>query len=197
MNQEVNCPTQESGGVIGTAGRRPIILIVDDRAILLRLYCESLEEAGYQVLTAEDGPEGAAILLARQQEIDLVLVNLRELSWIRPSMSGAEWLGHILDTNPKVRVILCTGQFVFDTLYRIAAGKVDGFLKIPCRSTELLAAVERALAGKPQQEAWWPHPKPKQEYRKQLRLIGPPVRPTEPIRNLRHCSGGIYEVNGR
>ena len=59
------------------------LLIVDDRAILLRLYCESLEEAGYQVLTAEDGPEGAAILLARQQEIDLVLVELRDLSWMR------------------------------------------------------------------------------------------------------------------
>ena len=25
-----------------------------------------------------------------------------------------------------------------------------------------------------------------------MRLIGPPVRPTEPIRNLLHYSGGIY-----
>ena len=131
-----------------TDERQPTVLIVDDDPTVLTVFRGFLEEAGYRVLTVEDGPEATQILRSGGERIDLII-----LDWILPSMSGVQWLEHILHIDPKARVILCTGQHVSDTLHKVAGAKVKGFLKKPFQWTELLAAVERALGGKPQQEA--------------------------------------------
>ena len=148
-NMESHGGSLRSVSPAATDERQPTVLIVDDDPTILTVFRGFLEEAGYRVLTAEDGPEATQILRSGGERIDLII-----LDWILPSMSGVQWLEHILLRNdPKARVILCTGQHVSDTLYKVAGAKVTGFLKKPFQWTELLAAVERALGGKPQQEA--------------------------------------------
>ena len=52
----------------------PRILIVEDDAPLLEVLQYVLEDAGYGVLTAEDGP--AALKLAEADRVDLVLLDV-------------------------------------------------------------------------------------------------------------------------
>ena len=45
--------------------RRPVILVVDDEALLRMLAVEHFEDSGYEVLEAKDGAEALAILNGR------------------------------------------------------------------------------------------------------------------------------------
>ena len=77
------------------------ILIVDDEPGLRLLYSAELEDEGYQVLTAENCTEAAALLDAEQ--IDLVILDIQ----IKQE-SGLEMLQQIVKERSELPVILCS-----------------------------------------------------------------------------------------
>jgi DNA-binding response OmpR family regulator len=121
------------------------ILVVDDNKIILKTTATKLRDAGYEVLTAEDG--GSAIRQVRQLQPDLIILDLNFpadvghgggipwdgfliISWLR-QMVGAE----------KIPVIVITGGDVEKHKDRWEeAGVLDVFLK-PIDHEALLATI--------------------------------------------------------
>ncbi len=64
------------------------ILLVEDSKPIRRANTSALQEAGYEVITAEDGE--SALQMAREGHPDLILLDM-----ILPKMSGPEVLRHL------------------------------------------------------------------------------------------------------
>jgi two-component system response regulator VanR len=116
------------------------ILVVDDQSALRDNVKQTLEEAGYQVLTAADGVEALNILQA--QPMDLVLADIA-----MPRMNGYE-LYERVRRNPqwiKVPFIFLTARTLdSDIRYGKQLG-VDDYLVKPFQLEDLLATVEGKL----------------------------------------------------
>ena len=80
----------------------PTILCVDDNLVLLQIYRDLLELAGYKVSTAHDGL--SAILLSRTQVIHAAVLDLE-----MQGMNGDETARVLLQEKPSLPIILCSG----------------------------------------------------------------------------------------
>ena len=80
------------------------ILVVDDEPAVRQFVEAVLIRGGYTVLEAGDGTDAVDIFRIRQEEIDLVLLDLG-----MPQMSGYEALAEMQVLDPDVRVAVITG----------------------------------------------------------------------------------------
>jgi len=69
------------------------------------LTAEALKQYGYTILTASDGKEGIKVYKDKQDNIDLVILDLT-----MPKMSGKMVLENILKLNPAVKVVIYSGH---------------------------------------------------------------------------------------
>jgi CheY-like chemotaxis protein len=83
---------------------RPRALVVEDDPVTQRLLADVLEAEGADVDTATDGSE--AIDLLTRFEYRIILLDI-----VLPTVSGADVMSHLEDTNPDVlrNVIVVTG----------------------------------------------------------------------------------------
>ena len=83
----------------------PLILVVDDDSVVLRVVSRLLTADGYRVLTAPDGQAAWESLQGPPpQQVDLLLTDVR-----MPHMGGAE-LGRLVSTSrPEIPVLYMTG----------------------------------------------------------------------------------------
>jgi CheY-like chemotaxis protein len=77
----------------------PTILCIDDEALGLEIRKAVLERAGYQVLTAVDGPSG--LLLFRGNTIDGVV-----LDYYMPEMNGGAVAEAMRREQPRIPIML-------------------------------------------------------------------------------------------
>ena len=110
--------------------------------MILRTLRGILEGAGYQVIEREDGGEGAEVFRDQHEEIDVVIMD-----WIMPGLDGDEWARVLLKIDPEARVIFCTGYEMDEIAYSRIEDKIVGFLHKPFGPQQVLATVEKALAG--------------------------------------------------
>jgi signal transduction histidine kinase/FixJ family two-component response regulator len=128
------------GTILGYAGERRKILLIDDRwenrSVLLNL----LEPIGFTIIEASDGQEGLAQVL--QTAPDLIVTDLA-----MPVMDGFEFL-HSLRSHPELQhhIVLVSSASVFeiDRLNSIKAGGND-FLPKPIQAEMLLEQVQKYL----------------------------------------------------
>ena len=117
----------------------PRILIVDDDASVRDVISVLLSEEGYRCVVAASAEE--ALDLAQQEETPLVISDMK-----MPGHDGLWLLERLRDRLPDTAVIMLTGygdtESAVDCLRR---GAVDYLLKPP-RLTDLIRAIERALA---------------------------------------------------
>jgi len=76
-----------------------LVLCVDDEEVGLQIRKILLERAGYQVLTAPDGPSGLAIFAA--EPVEAVV-----LDYSMPGMHGGEVAVRMRQTKPQVPILL-------------------------------------------------------------------------------------------
>jgi DNA-binding response OmpR family regulator len=122
------------------------ILIVDDEAPIVELIRCTLEDPQVRVLEAYDG--GAALRIARESSLDLVLLDVR-----MPNVDGLD-VCRRLRTMPEcagTRIVLLTaaGQ-AQDRALGIAAG-ADEYLTKPFSPLALMALVKTLV---PEATAW-------------------------------------------
>lgn len=91
---------------------RPRILIVDDEQHILSLLSVTLRRAGYEVVSANNGPR--AIDLSGLFEFDLVI-----LDHSMPGMDGLE-LSNLLDPSVPLLMVTSRPQILKDRVHRIA-----------------------------------------------------------------------------
>ncbi len=119
------------------------ILVVDDDARNLRLAVSVLEQAGYEVLFAEDGAEGVEAALAHAPE--LVLMDMQ-----MPGMDGVSALRR-LRAEPRtaaLTVVALTAFAMKGDRERLLQEGFDGYLEKPIRYKEFLASVAALLQGR-------------------------------------------------
>jgi len=81
-----------------------VVLFIEDEEMVRQTLSTALEHHGYTVLLVETGTQGLEIFMARQAEIDLVILDLS-----LPGMSGYEVLRRLRAAAPQAKVIIATG----------------------------------------------------------------------------------------
>lgn len=121
------------------------ILVVDDRAANVMLLKDILENAGYQVISAEDGNQG--LEQAKAHLPDLIISDI-----LMPNMDGFEFCHSIraLPEVAKTPFLFLTGAYVSqddeDFALKIGANR---FMRRPFQNQELLDSVQDLLAAQP------------------------------------------------
>jgi PAS domain S-box-containing protein len=118
------------------------VLIVDDDENILFLLSKTLERAGYQVETAEDGLQG---LLALQASSPFAVL-LTDL--MMPNMSGMDLLSRARQMDPYIEIIVITAAGSIETaIAAMRDGHAWDYLLKPLESIQQLTViVGRAIA---------------------------------------------------
>jgi len=133
-------PTARTKSVDSPPPRISVLLVEDDRSV--RRYLEvTLQRAGYEVITAEDGLAGMRCALSTK--VDVVITDA-----VMPEMTGQQ-LARFLRNNPKLAklpIILLTGQ---ENVGRPGADKklIDAFLYKPIKAEELKQCLAKVLTS--------------------------------------------------
>jgi DNA-binding response OmpR family regulator len=73
------------------APRGPVIFLVEDDPLLVKMYTSKLTSEGFQVLTAQDGEQ--ALEIAQKEKIDLIVLDI-----MMPKLSGLDFLAKLRQT---------------------------------------------------------------------------------------------------
>jgi two-component system cell cycle sensor histidine kinase/response regulator CckA len=118
------------------------ILVVDDEPTVRRFSAEILTEAGYKVVTADDGQEAIDILRTRNTGFDVVLLDLT-----MPRLDGENTLLAIRLLDPTLPVILMSGHSERLVADRFVGRGVAHFLAKPFTAIELAKQIRSAIAA--------------------------------------------------
>lgn len=129
---EVALPPTE---VIAPGEQRRLVLVIDDEALVRRAVSRVLESAGFDVVSAPDGPAGLAELQRLRGEVDLVLIDQS-----MPGMRGDETVAEVRRVDPRMPVVFLTGAAGVPNLDRSCA-----VLHKPVTARDLIIAVQRAM----------------------------------------------------
>jgi two-component system chemotaxis response regulator CheY len=114
------------------------ILIVDDSGLARRRARAILEEAGFEVIEAEDGMSALEAYFV--QKPDVVLLDL-----VMKGMYGLEVLARIREMDPKARIIVISADIQSSSHELVAEGGAAGFLVKPVDANEVLTMVRTTL----------------------------------------------------
>ena len=117
------------------------ILVIDDEPDVVSYLSAVLEDEGFDVLEAGNGPDG--LTLAREQAPDLITLDIT-----MPGMSGIEVLTTLRrdERLSRIPVIIITGVTAFEKLtdYRDVRPP-EGFMSKPIDLAQLLSTIEDIL----------------------------------------------------
>lgn len=113
------------------------VLVIDDDPGILKVMTISLEDAGYNVITAPDGESGIAACL--QESPDLIVTDVR-----MPGIDGIEVLRRIKETAPEKEVIVATAFNEIDYAIRALQLDASDFITKPISDQALMVALKRA-----------------------------------------------------
>lgn len=121
------------------------ILLVEDEELLRAGVQEMLELQGYKVITAPNGQQALACMVA--ERIDLVITDL-----VMPQMNGIDFVHQLRTSQPDVPVIVVSGstrnimqRYGIDTIQVPGA---DASFPKPFKGVDLIAQIEQLLADR-------------------------------------------------
>ena len=113
------------------------VLVVDDELKITRLLRDYLEQAGFSVLTAADGP--AALSIARAEQPDMIVLDLG-----LPGLDGLDVTRSIRSGSDVPIIILTARADESDRIVGLELG-ADDYLVKPFSPKELVARVRAVL----------------------------------------------------
>jgi DNA-binding NtrC family response regulator len=116
------------------------VLVVDDEKNQREIYMLILEDAGYDVTTAQSGEH--ALRLARENKFDLVLTDYK-----MTGMDGVQLVAELTDLDPSIIVVMMTAHGTVESVKNAMRAGVYDYLEKPVDREQLLKVVETALAG--------------------------------------------------
>jgi CheY-like chemotaxis protein len=102
---------------IAESGAGETVLVIDDEPIVRMLIIETVEEAGFTALEAQDGPSGLKILQS-DARIDLLVTDVG----LPGGMNGRQVADAARVTRPELKVLFVTG-------YAENAAVANGYLE--------------------------------------------------------------------
>jgi DNA-binding NtrC family response regulator len=116
------------------------VLVVDDEKNQREIYMMILEDAGYDVTTAQSGEH--ALRLARENKFDLVLTDYK-----MTGMDGVQLVTELTDVDPSIIVVMMTAHGTVESVKTAMRAGIYDYLEKPVDREQLLKLVETALAG--------------------------------------------------
>jgi CheY-like chemotaxis protein len=121
-------------------GGNETVLLVDDEEFIRELGMDVLGQAGYTVLTANDGEEALKVYRREHGRIDLIILDL-----IMPGMGGSKCLEELLKVNPQAQILIASGYSPdASTKGTLQSGAAD-FINKPYDTKQLLLLVRKIL----------------------------------------------------
>ncbi len=117
---------------------RKQVLIVDDEPNLRKILAAQLSRDGYEVMLAEDGEQGLAML--RDNHIDLVVTDLK-----MPKVDGMTLLREALREAPDLPVVMITAHGTVDTAVEALKLGAFDYLTKPFDKDDVRQVVAKAL----------------------------------------------------
>ena len=108
------------------------ILLIEDDEILSEMLAEELKDAKFNVEVAYTGTEGLELISL--YEFQAVILDLG-----LPDMKGKACLSELRIRNPKVPIIILSGQEEINARLSTLEQGADDFVLKPCNSLELIA----------------------------------------------------------
>jgi PAS domain S-box-containing protein len=118
------------------------ILLVDDEEMIIDVGRGLLEELGYTVISAGNGPEALEAYRLNRGRIDLVIMDM-----IMPGMGGGETFDRLKTIDPNVKVLLSSGYSINGQASKIMERGCDGFIQKPFNIKQLSAKIREILDG--------------------------------------------------
>ncbi|HET7697570.1 MAG TPA: response regulator [Vicinamibacterales bacterium] len=118
----------------------PKVLLVDDSGLARRSTRRVLEQAGYDVVEAEDGL--SALERFAVDKPDVVLLDL-----VMKGMYGLDVLEKLREMDPMARVIVVTADVQTSSRDMVQAAGAAGFINKPAPPGEVVATIEQVLKG--------------------------------------------------
>lgn len=119
-------------------GSRKTILLADDDDSLRRVLEFQLQEAGFDVLTAENGFRALEIFAS--ETVDCLITD-----WRMPQMSGAELLQRANTINAEAPIVVITAFGDVETAVEAMRGGAFDFITKPFNREAILLTIEKAL----------------------------------------------------
>ncbi len=121
---------------------KPLVLVVDDETHILHVVSMKLQNAGYEVVTAEDGEE--ALQIAVQRRPDLVITDYQ-----MPFMTGVELCIKLKEHQPTraTPCIMLTARGYNIAQQYLDQANITTVLTKPFSPREVLGQVQALLRG--------------------------------------------------
>ena len=118
----------------------PKVLLVDDSGLARRSTRRLLEQAGYDVVEAEDGL--SALERFAVDKPDIVLLDL-----VMRGMYGLDVLEKLREMDPVARVIVISADVQTSSREMVQAAGASGFINKPAPAGEIVAMIRQVLEG--------------------------------------------------
>ena len=116
------------------------ILLVDDEEQIVAMEQQMLENLGYRVTARTDSAEALKVFAEHPQNFDLVITDMT-----MPHMTGDQLAQKMLDIEPNIPVILCTGFNQGITEEKALAMGIPKFVMKPVVKKELATTIRTVL----------------------------------------------------
>jgi len=115
------------------------ILVIDDEELIRTTVKMTLEDLGFDVLTAEDGEAGIR-LYERHKHIDLVILDM-----IMPKMGGVDTFRALREIDPDAKVIIASGFSKGGLVNTLMAEGLLAFIGKPFRREDLVQVLSEVM----------------------------------------------------
>ena len=136
---DVDIVTEENKSPATTKGHERILLI-DDEEQIIDIGQRLLERLGYKVTCKTDSQEALEEFAAQPERFDLVITDMT-----MPKLTGDQLARKMMEINPRVPVVLCTGfNETIDEEKALAMG-IEKFIMKPMVKDELANTIRTVL----------------------------------------------------
>ena len=122
------------------AGGGKRILLVEDEKLVRKSAAMVLEENGYIVFEASNAESAIKLFNLEKGVFDLILSDV-----VMPGKSGLQMIAPLMDINPGVPVLLCSGYLDDKAQITEIIRRGFAFIQKPYDVSELLCAVEDTI----------------------------------------------------
>ena len=124
---------------------RKRIVVVDDEPDLARLFCDSLQSAGYKTQAFDDPEVAIEHISTNNSKISLVITD-----WKMPQLNGLELTKIVSQIDDKIKVMLMSAyELDQDQLREI---NKNDYLRKPIHMSKLIESVKLQLNHSPHEE---------------------------------------------
>ncbi len=132
--------TTELEPINGAAKGEERILLVDDEEQIVAMERQMLENLGYRVTARTDSQEALKVFAKHPRDFDLVITDMT-----MPYMTGDQLAQKMLDIEPNIPVILCTGFNEIITEEKALAMGIQKFVMKPVVKNDLATTIRSVL----------------------------------------------------